>query len=92
MADLDGKVAIVAGAASYLGAAIAGVLVSDGATVVLADRVASHPDELGARFGDDAIFVPTDVTDDGDLDRLIRTTVEQARPDRHPRLRDRGLR
>ena len=81
MADLDGRVAIVAGAASYLGAAIAGVLTSDGATVVLADRVAPDPDELTARFGDDAFFVPTDVTDDGDLDRLVRSTV-----DRHGRI------
>jgi NAD(P)-dependent dehydrogenase (short-subunit alcohol dehydrogenase family) len=37
MAELDGKVAIVAGATSYLGTAIARRLVSDGAAVVLAD-------------------------------------------------------
>ncbi len=38
MADLDGKVAIVTGAASYVGTAIGAALVAAGATVVLADR------------------------------------------------------
>jgi NAD(P)-dependent dehydrogenase (short-subunit alcohol dehydrogenase family) len=76
MGDLEGRIAIVCGAASYLGAAIAGAFLSEGATVVLADRDASRPDELKTRFGDDAAFVPTDVTVDGDLDRLVRTTVD----------------
>lgn len=76
MADLDGRVAIVAGAASYLGAAIAGALVAEGARVVLADRDVPLPDELTGRFGDGAMFVPTDVTDDTDLDRLVRTTLD----------------
>ncbi len=81
MADLDGKVAIVVGAASYLGAAITAALLADGAKAVLADRDTGDPDELMARFGADALFVPTDVTDDADLDRLVRTTV-----DRHGRI------
>ena len=77
MADLDGKVAIVAGAASYLGTAIARILVSQGAMTVVADRDSPRPDEVRARFGDDALFVPTDVTDTGDVDRLVGTTVDR---------------
>ena len=75
MADLDGKVAIVTGAASYVGTAIAEILVSEGATAVLADRDPSLSDELRVKFGDAVVFVPIDVTDDGDLDRLVRTTA-----------------
>ena len=77
MPELDGKVAIVVGAASYLGTAIARILVSDGATIVVADRDSPGSDEVRARFGDEALFVPTDVTDTADVDRLIATTVER---------------
>jgi NAD(P)-dependent dehydrogenase (short-subunit alcohol dehydrogenase family) len=75
--DLDGRVAIVTGAASYLGVAIADRLVADGARVVLADREGATAADLAARFGDSALFVPTDVTDDGDLERLTRTAIDR---------------
>jgi NAD(P)-dependent dehydrogenase (short-subunit alcohol dehydrogenase family) len=75
--DLDERVAIVAGAASYLGVAIADRLVADGARVVLADREWVPDVDFAARFGSSALFVPTDVTDDGDLARLARTAMDR---------------
>jgi NAD(P)-dependent dehydrogenase (short-subunit alcohol dehydrogenase family) len=77
MAELEGRVAIVVGATSYLGTAIARNLVSEGATAVLADLATPSPDELVERFGEGAMFVPTDVTDDGDIDRLVGMTVDR---------------
>jgi len=68
---LDGKVGIVTGAASLIGAAVAARLVEAGATVTLADvdqeRGTAAADALGAT----ASFVPTDVTDDAALERLV---------------------
>ena len=81
MADLDGRVAIVTGGASYVGLAIGAALAAEGAKVVLADREAGLGGKAVAGLGDGVTFVPTDVTDDADLDRLVATAVE-----RHGRL------
>ncbi len=77
VADLAGRVAIVTAGASYLGAATGEALLAAGARVVLADRDVEHGAEAAASLGDDAIFVPTDVTSDADLDRLVATAIEQ---------------
>ena len=77
MADLDGRVAIVTGAASYVGAAIGAALVEAGATVVLADRDEEHGTEAASRLGARADFVLTDVADDAQLDRLVAGTMER---------------
>jgi 3alpha(or 20beta)-hydroxysteroid dehydrogenase len=63
MARLDGKVALVTGAARGTGAAIAARFAAEGARVVLTDVL----DELGrstaAEIGDAARYIPLDVTD-----------------------------
>ena len=73
--SLAGKVAIVTGASSGLGARFATVLEAAGAQVVAAARRLEKLEQLaeGRRI------VPTrcDVTDDGDVARLVQTTVEQ---------------
>jgi NAD(P)-dependent dehydrogenase (short-subunit alcohol dehydrogenase family) len=51
------------------------VLIDAGARVVLADRDAEHGDAVAKRLGDAARFVPTDVSQDADLDRLVGTAV-----------------
>ena len=76
MADLDGKVAIVTGAASYVGTAIGAALVAAGATVVLADRDEAHGAESAARLGDGARFVATDIAEDAHVDRLLAHVIE----------------
>lgn len=71
MGDLDGRVAIVTAGASYLGRATAAAFIDAGARVILADRDVEHGAEAAAGLGDEASFVPTDVTSDADLDRLV---------------------
>ncbi|TDU84511.1 3-oxoacyl-[acyl-carrier protein] reductase [Kribbella voronezhensis] len=68
---IEGKVAVVTGAAVGIGRAIAQRLAAEGASVVLADI-----DEAGGRetlelIGDSARFVPTDMRDDEAVAELM---------------------
>ncbi len=76
MGDFDGKVVIITGSASFVGEAMASILVGEGASVVLADRDAEHGDAVARRLGDAARFVETDVSKDADIDRLIATAID----------------
>src|SRR5690242_4694613 len=67
MGRLDGKVAIVTGGASGIGAATVRRFVAEGASVVVADV----NDALGAAFAH------TDVTSLGDLEATVRFAVER---------------
>ena len=75
---LDGRVAVVTGASSGLGVRFGRVLAAAGASVVLAarraERLAAVAEAIGA---DRAVAVPCDVTDDGDLARLVDTAVDR---------------
>lgn len=75
MGELDGKVAIVTGSASFIGAAIAECLVGAGARVVLADIDDVNGAPVAAELGEAARFVRTDLTDDGSLETLVETAV-----------------
>ena len=81
MGEFDGRVVVIAGAASFIGEAIATDLVAAGASVVLGDRDTDHGAVVAARLGTAARFVDADVSQDADLDRLIATAM-----DRHGRL------
>ena len=76
--DLEGRVAIVTGASSGLGARFARVLAGAGARVVLAarrrDRIEALAGELGA---DRCLAVAVDVRDDGLLEGLVGAAVER---------------
>ncbi len=76
MTQLPGKVAVVTGGASLIGLAIVGRFVEEGARVVLGDRNQAARDEVEEVIGDAGRYLVGDVTDDGFLDRLVATAVD----------------
>ncbi|MBI1885662.1 MAG: glucose 1-dehydrogenase [Chloroflexi bacterium] len=79
MGKLDGKVAVVTGAASGIGRATVLLFAEEGAKVVGADwdekRGAEVVDEI-RRGGGEAVFVKVDVSSPGDVQRMVGTAVE----------------
>ena len=75
MGRVDGKVAIVTGAASGLGAADARLLAAEGASVVMTDVNAAPGEELADELG--AWFFEQDVSDEAGWKRLVAETVER---------------
>jgi NADP-dependent 3-hydroxy acid dehydrogenase YdfG len=78
--NVSGKVFVITGASSGLGAATARYLADRGATVVLgarrADRIKTLVDEI-ARTGGKASALVTDVTDAAQVQALVDTAVEK---------------
>ena len=72
--QLAGAVALVTGGASGLGLATATALSAAGAAVVLADLPTSPGQRAADGIGGDAVFVPTDVTDE----RSVQAAVDHA--------------
>lgn len=80
---LAGKVAIITGASSGLGRAIALAFSNHGATVVCADREASSKgtgeptDKLIGSRGGQSLFVPTDVTKAASVKQLVEAATDK---------------
>jgi NADP-dependent 3-hydroxy acid dehydrogenase YdfG len=78
--ELSGRIAVVTGASSGIGAAAAEALASAGATVVVAARRADRLDALVGRIegrGGIAVAVPGDVTDEQVAQGLIAETLRR---------------
>jgi 3-hydroxy acid dehydrogenase / malonic semialdehyde reductase len=71
MGALTGRKALVTGAASGIGKAIATALVKGEVSVVLADRDAEAGKQLAAELGAGAFALKLDVTDDAAVDRML---------------------
>ena len=71
---LDGKVAIVTGAGSGMGAATAELFHHEGAKVVLAD-ISGEQEELAKRLGEGAVALHTDVSKAADVQAMVDTAV-----------------
>ena len=76
MGRLDGKVAIVTGAASGMGLATVKQFVAEGARVVLGD-VQGEGARIARELGDAARFVLTDVSREADVEALVAYAVQE---------------
>src|SRR5919204_2895270 len=77
---LEGQVAIVSGAGRGIGRAIALAFARAGAAVTLASRTESELEAVAAEvedLGQRALVVPTDVADEGAVDRLVERTATE---------------
>ena len=76
---VEGKVALVTGAARGIGRATARLFAREGARVVLADLLEEGEDVAGEirREGGEAVFVRTDVTRESEVEALVAGAVER---------------
>ncbi|MEU3183582.1 SDR family oxidoreductase [Streptomyces sp. NPDC006923] len=77
---LDSKVIIVTGGTSGMGSALAKRAASEGATVLIGARDKERGEATAAeiaRDGGTALFVPTDVTAEEDIARLVEVAVSE---------------
>ena len=72
--SLDGKVAVVTGAAQGIGSAIANGLAAEGARIVVADLTRA---EEAAREFDGGIGLTVDVADEAQVERMAQEVVER---------------
>jgi NAD(P)-dependent dehydrogenase (short-subunit alcohol dehydrogenase family) len=80
MKTFDGKVALVTGGTSGIGAATALALARDGAQVVIAADRPDRQDQVLREIesiGGDAIFVQADVSDDRDVQAMVTATLDR---------------
>ncbi|MCE4052307.1 glucose 1-dehydrogenase [Pseudomonas sp. Au-Pse12] len=75
MQRVEGKVCIVTGAASGVGREDALLLASQGARVVLTDLNQEAGRQVAAQIGENALFLPHDITRENDWQRVVETTV-----------------
>jgi NAD(P)-dependent dehydrogenase (short-subunit alcohol dehydrogenase family) len=77
---LENKVAVVTGAGSGMGRAIAITFAKEGAKVVLGELVegsGKETEQMIKKAGGQAVFVKTDVSKAADIDKLISTAVQE---------------
>jgi 3-oxoacyl-[acyl-carrier protein] reductase len=77
---LDGKVALVAGASSGLGAAIARELAAEGAAVALVARRQAELERVAAEIARPSLVIPADVTESGSAERIVQLTEDSLGP------------
>ena len=77
MDRFGGKVALVTGGASGIGAAVVARLAAEGARVVLVDANGDGAAEVAERVGGDVYPVEADVSIERDVERSMRAAVER---------------
>ena len=73
----EGRVAIVTGAASGIGHAIAERLVAEGALVAIADVDSAGAERAAEAFGDQGLAVACDVSDRAAVDAMVAAVMER---------------
>ena len=77
MNNLEGKVALITGAARGQGAAEARLFASRGAKVVITDVLDEEGKKVAAEIGDSAHYIHLDVTDENAWTAAVSETVER---------------
>ena len=77
MEGLKGKVAIVTGGATKIGAAVVRAFQREGTKVVIADIDESGGKAVAGSLGKDVLFVKTDLADDAQIAHCVERTVAQ---------------
>lgn len=75
MGKLNGRVAIVTGAAQGIGRAIADKLVGEGATVAIADINGEGIEKVAGEIG--ALAVQADISQEADAERIVETVLAE---------------
>lgn len=73
--SLSGKVALVTGASSGIGRAIAHALAAEGVRLALVGRSAERLDAVASAIGGDALVLPADLAQAGEVDRVAQTAL-----------------
>jgi len=77
MGSLEGKVAIITGGASGIGAATCRLFVKEGARVVIADLLDDDGETLAADLGEAAAYAHTDVSREDEVKAAVDTAVDR---------------
>jgi NAD(P)-dependent dehydrogenase (short-subunit alcohol dehydrogenase family) len=77
LVGLEGKVVVVTGAGSGIGAGSARRLADEGASVILVDRDVEAAENLAGSLGGDAFVVAADVSREEDVERYMSAAVER---------------
>ncbi|WP_067680059.1 glucose 1-dehydrogenase [Nocardia miyunensis] len=77
MMELNGKVAVVTGGASGIGAATCALLARSRARVVVTDVDDARGEAVAAELGENALYLHADVTREQDFAAAIRTATER---------------
>jgi NAD(P)-dependent dehydrogenase (short-subunit alcohol dehydrogenase family) len=77
MAILDGKVAVISGGTSGIGARTAELFVNEGAKVVIAGRRRDRGEELAAKLGEAVSFIRTDVSIEHEVAAMVQHAVDR---------------
>lgn len=77
MGRLDGKVAVITGGASGIGAATAELFIGEGASVVIGDMQTEVGEETAGRLGQRCAFLPCDVRKEDQVAALVAEATDR---------------